>query len=285
MYCCLRYANAVRKHLSYLTWCIFIEMSQAMVALVYVKFMFEYSPEACMVVSIYGSFLLLMLNFAPRVTSQCRLLALSGIETSKWWQELRFDDNTEWEDSHIVIAVLFIVATILIVAWHFAEAWRILPGAYYVSGNININVVIKENLHRIYNVSRGLIVAYALLYAAFAFDAKDGFQQHFVLLAWVLSLIAQFKAKPSIVWLAICAGVFIQGFGAYRLRCERPCLPGCLIVLSNVCAALPVMFFLLSTRPGGGTDDTNVSVCERSGFESGNRRFVFCIFAKARERK
>ena len=75
--------------------------------------------------------------------------------------------------------------------------------------------------HRIYNVSRGLIVTYALLYGAFAFDKGDGLQLHYVLLAWVLSLTAQFKSKPSIIFLALCTGVFMQGFGAYRLRCVR----------------------------------------------------------------
>lgn len=67
-------------------------------------------------------------------------------------------------------------------------------------------------------MSRGLIVTYALLYGAFAFDKGDGLQLHHVLLAWVLSLIAQFKSKPSIIWLALCTGVFMQGFGSYRLR-------------------------------------------------------------------
>lgn len=104
------------------------------------------------------------------------------------------------------------------IGWHFAEAWKVLPGAYYVSGNININVVVKENLHRIYNVSRGLIVTYAFLYGAFAFDTTEGFRQHYVILAWVLSLVAQFKNKTSIIFLALCTGIFVQGFGAYRLR-------------------------------------------------------------------
>lgn len=83
---------------------------------------------------------------------------------------------------------------------------------------MNINVVIKENLHRIYNVSRGLILVYALLYAAFAFDKREGFEQHYVLLAWVLSLFAQFKNRISILFLALCTGVFVQGIGSYRLR-------------------------------------------------------------------
>ncbi|CAM9419933.1 unnamed protein product [Scytosiphon promiscuus] len=145
-------------------------------------------------------------------------LILSGMETTRWFQDFRFYGNENWIDSHIILAVLLTVATLLMLVYHFAEAWRTLPGAYYVSGNININIVIKENLHRIYNVSRGLIVTYALLYGAFAFDKGDGLQLHYVLLSWVLSLVAQFKSKPSVIWLALCTGVFIQGFGSYRLR-------------------------------------------------------------------
>lgn len=155
---------------------------------------------------------------SPLIKQNPSILALSAAETTNWWKEFKLDDNTKWSDSHIVVTLLFLVAVVIMIGWHFAEAWKVLPGAYYVSGNININVVIKENLHRIYNVSRGLIVTYAILYGAFAFNAKEGFQQHYVLLAWVLSLLAQFKSKISIIFLAMCSGVFIQGFGAYRLR-------------------------------------------------------------------
>eukprot|EP00752_Nemacystus_decipiens_P003260 g3017.t1 len=145
-------------------------------------------------------------------------LALSGLERTRWFQDMRFFDNDRWIDSHIIFAVILITITLVFVAYHFAEAWRTLPGAYYVSGNINLNIVIKENLHRIYNVSRGLIVTYSLLYGAFAFDKGDGLQFHYVLLAWVLSLLAQFKSKPSIIFLGLCTGVFMQNFGSCRLR-------------------------------------------------------------------
>lgn len=161
-----------------------------------------------------SSFLASPFVFPPKNSG----LALSGIETSDWWQDFRFDDNDDWSESHIIVAVIMLVTVAAVIGWHFAEAWRVLPGAYYVSGNINLNIVIKENLHRIYNVSRGLIVTYALLYGAFAFDAKEGFQLHYILLAWVLSLLAQFKCRPSILFLALCTGVFVQGFGSYRLR-------------------------------------------------------------------
>lgn len=73
-------------------------------------------------------------------------LIVSGIETTDWFQDMRFDDNSDWRDSHIVMAVVLITFVLVIVAYHFAEAWRTLPGAYYVSGNINLDIVIEENL-------------------------------------------------------------------------------------------------------------------------------------------
>lgn len=71
---------------------------------------------------------------------------MSGLETTQWFEDFRFYDNDRWEDGHVIFAVLLITLTLVVVAYHFAEAWRTLPGAYYVSGNINLNVVIKENL-------------------------------------------------------------------------------------------------------------------------------------------
>lgn len=73
-------------------------------------------------------------------------LVISGLENWRWFQDYRFYDNDRWAESHIIVSVLLLIVVVGVVAYHFAEAWRTLPGAYYVSGNININVVIKENL-------------------------------------------------------------------------------------------------------------------------------------------
>lgn len=81
-----------------------------------------------------------------RVSCFCSGLGLSGLERSQWFQDMRFFGNDEWEETHVIFAVILITLTLVAVAYHFAEAWRTLPGAYYVSGNINLNIVIKENL-------------------------------------------------------------------------------------------------------------------------------------------
>lgn len=94
------------------------------------------------------SLLSLPFKFSESIISCCDRsgLILSGIETSRWFQDFRFRGNDNWEESHIIVAVLLSIATLLMLVYHFAEAWRTLPGAYYVSGNVNINIVIKENL-------------------------------------------------------------------------------------------------------------------------------------------
>lgn len=71
---------------------------------------------------------------------------MSALETTRWFEDLRFFDNDRWNDGQIIFSVLLITVTLVAIAYHFAEAWRTLPGAYYVSGNVNVNVVIKENL-------------------------------------------------------------------------------------------------------------------------------------------
>lgn len=152
----------------------------------------------------------------------CRLvvrgLIISILETSEWWQQLRAGPVEEFNAGQTTFSILLTAIVIAFVAWHFAEAWRILPGAYYVSGTIPVKIVIEDNLHRVYNVSRGLIVVWILMYAAFAYDDSQGWELHYVFIAWALSLLAQFKARPSIVFLAITTAVFVQGVGAYGVN-------------------------------------------------------------------
>ncbi|CAM9610888.1 unnamed protein product [Sphacelaria rigidula] len=137
---------------------------------------------------------------------------------SSWWEDMRHDKNYNWGSGTVVFSVLCIIFVILIVIWHFAEAWRILPGAYYISGQVPINIVIETNLHRIYNVSRGLIITFVLLYCAFAYADDQGWELHYITMAFCLSLLAQFKAKPSVVFLAVSTGVWVQGLGAYGVE-------------------------------------------------------------------
>lgn len=75
----------------------------------------------------------------------------------------------------------------------------------------------REDLLSIYVASRLLILTYFILYAAFSVARDDGWGYQLYLMAWVLSLFAQFKSFVSVFWLAVTTGVFIQGVGV-RLR-------------------------------------------------------------------
>lgn len=56
---------------------------------------------------------------------------------------MRHDKNYNWGSGTVVFSVLCIIFVILIVIWHFAEAWRILPGAYYISGQVPVSAYVN----------------------------------------------------------------------------------------------------------------------------------------------
>lgn len=72
---------------------------------------------------------------------------------------------------------------------------------------------VREDLLSIYVASRLLILTYFILYAAFSVARDDGWGYQLYLMAWVLSLFAQFKSFVSVFWLAVTTGVFLQGIG------------------------------------------------------------------------
>lgn len=90
---------------------------------------------------------------------------------------------------------------------------QVLPGAQLISGQGIPRIQIQEDLLSIYLVSRGFIFGFFVLYLAFSADRSDGWGYQHYLLAWALSLFAQFKAGPSVVWLGLTTGFFLQGIG------------------------------------------------------------------------
>lgn len=72
---------------------------------------------------------------------------------------------------------------------------------------------VREDLLSIYVASRLLILTFFILYAAFSVARDDGWGFQLYLIAWVLSLFAQFKSFVSVFWLAVTTGVFLQGIG------------------------------------------------------------------------
>lgn len=102
---------------------------------------------------------------------------------------------------------------VLVIVAHFLEAWKILPGAHLISGVGVPRIQVQEDLYSIYVASRTLVLAFFLLYAAFSIARDDGWGFQHYLMAWVLSLFAQFKSSISVAWLGVTTGVFLQGFG------------------------------------------------------------------------
>lgn len=122
-----------------------------------------------------------------------------------------------------MVSVVLIIVAVCGVLWHFAEAWKLLPGARMISGLASDAVPpfreerLIHNPLRDYMVTRGLVVLYAMLLSAFSFARGDGWGYHYILLAWMMSLLSRFTSRVSVVWLAITTSVFLQGIGAYGL--------------------------------------------------------------------
>lgn len=53
---------------------------------------------------------------------------------------MRHDQNYNWGSGMTVFSVVMVIFIAVILLWHFAEAWRILPGAYYISGQVPVSI-------------------------------------------------------------------------------------------------------------------------------------------------
>lgn len=146
-----------------------------------------------------------------------RALAISGMSREESLISPPNDEN-DMSDFQVTMFVIFLIVTAIFLVYHFAEAWRVLPGAHLISGIGVPRIQIQEDLLSIYVASRMLILTYFILYIAFSIARDDGWGYQHYLMAWVLSLFAQFKAVPSVVWLGLTTGVFLQGIGVSTIR-------------------------------------------------------------------
>ncbi|CAM9500780.1 unnamed protein product [Discosporangium mesarthrocarpum] len=69
---------------------------------------------------------------------------------------------------------------------------------------------------QVYIVSRLVVMTFFAVYALLGLESEGGIELHHYSLAWMLSLMAQFRHGISVLWLAITVGVFVQGLGAYH---------------------------------------------------------------------
>lgn len=148
-------------------------------------------------------------------------LAISGASRAESLRNLP-EDNEDLTTFQITIFIILLIITIVVVIAHFLEAWKVLPGAHLISGVGVPRIQVQEDLLSIYVASRLLILAYFILYVAFSLAKENGWGYQLYLLAWVLSLFAQFKSPISVFWLAVTTGIFLQGIGVSfeLLLCE-----------------------------------------------------------------
>lgn len=57
---------------------------------------------------------------------------------------MRFEQNYDWGGGMVFFSVLMVIIVAVVLLWHFAEAWRILPGAYYISGQVPVSVFVPS---------------------------------------------------------------------------------------------------------------------------------------------
>lgn len=158
-------------------------------------------------------------------------MANSGLITSGLMEDDKFVEIHESEDSITpaanVMSTLLVISVALVFFYHMFLAWRLLPGAVLVSGGVTPNTdgtapaaeeiapAATGNRFAQYLAITLLTAVYVALYGAFAYRRGDAWEYHYILLAWVMSLIASFDDFISVVWLGITTGAFIQGVGAY----------------------------------------------------------------------
>lgn len=140
--------------------------------------------------------------------------ALTGVDELAG---LRKSDG-EFTRAQAAISIILIILICFVIVYHFWLAWKFLPGAVLISGGVGASrAPPAENKFLEYCFVRGVIVAHLALFCAFAYDRGESWEYYYILLAWVLSLVARFDDHLSVLWLGATTAVFLQGVGAYSL--------------------------------------------------------------------
>lgn len=153
---------------------------------------------------------------------QTSAVITSALLQSDGFKELHESDE-ELPTGANVVSTLLIIFVGIVFLYHFYLAFKRLPGAVLISGGIAPTAeetapARAGNRFAQYATTITLILAYVVLYTAFAHRRGDGWDYHHIILAWVLSLIASFDDFFSVLWLGITTGVFLQGVGAYSFQ-------------------------------------------------------------------
>lgn len=138
------------------------------------------------------------------------------------------ESGKELSAGEAVVSVILLSVVALVFLYHYFLAWKLLPGGWVGWGLASGRVPeespppVRENRFFQYLATAVLITVYVVLFAAYAREERAGWNNHHVLLAWVMSLISTFDDPISVTWLGITTGVFLQGVGAYSFRVLLP---------------------------------------------------------------
>lgn len=134
------------------------------------------------------------------------------------------EDRRDLTPGEAVASIILIIFVALVFIYHYFLAWKLLPGGWLgwnlVSGQVPERTPppVRENRFLQYAAMALIVTTYFVLFAAFAHNRGDGWDYHYVLLSWVMSLLCTFDDYISVGWLGITTGVFLQGVGAYSFR-------------------------------------------------------------------
>ncbi len=134
------------------------------------------------------------------------------------------DTPRDLTPAEAVASVILIIFVALVFIYHYFLAWKLLPGGWLgwnlVSGQVPEDTPppIRENRFLQYAATALIVTTYVTLFAAFAHNRGDGWDYHYVLLSWAMSLLCTFDDPISVGWLGITTGAFLQGVGAYSFR-------------------------------------------------------------------
>ncbi|CAM9749362.1 unnamed protein product [Ectocarpus sp. 12 AP-2014] len=156
------------------------------------------------------------------------LVIASGLATSALMNNDGFeglhDPGGDLSPAEAALSIILLILVALVFAYHYFLAWKFLPGGWLGWGMVSGQVAEPsppsraENRYLQYMVSITVIMVYIVLFSAFAYSRGDEWDYHYILLAWLMSLIASFDDYISVAWLGITTGMFLQGVGAYSFR-------------------------------------------------------------------
>lgn len=136
--------------------------------------------------------------------------------------EVRQEDFTDTEST---LSIIFFAIVVFFILWHLLMAWKELPGMALVSGTKASGEKPSTDPNSrfgFYVISRSAVLILFTVSSVILYVNGDGWGYRYILLSWLLSLLAHLSNPVSTFWLALTTGVFVQGVGAYGVNFLLP---------------------------------------------------------------